>query len=224
VRFRYSHADPEVLKGVNLSIKPGEIIGMAGPSGGGKTTLIKIIKGLVEPTVGQVLLNGRSLNSYDPTKLSELIGYVAQDDSLYAGTIAENISFFDPYADLDDIHAAAKLARVHDDIMAMPMQYESLVGDMGSTLSGGQKQRVCIARAIYRKPSLLILDEGTANIDPMMEHALMKSLTEPNIAILICSHQPSAISHAQRLVALLGGQLVENNGRMVNVQGAKSNE
>lgn len=224
VRFRYSHADPEVLKGVNLSIKPGEIIGMAGPSGGGKTTLIKIIKGLVEPTVGQVLLNGRSLNSYDPTKLSELIGYVAQDDALYAGTIAENISFFDPYADLDDIHAAAQLARVHDDIMAMPMQYELLVGDMGSTLSGGQKQRVCIARAIYRKPSLLILDEGTANIDPMTEHTLMKSLTELNIAILICSHQPSAISHAQRLVALLGGQLLENNGRMVNVQGAKSNE
>lgn len=224
VRFRYSNTDPEVLKGVNLSIKLGEVIGMAGPSGGGKTTLIKIIKGLVEPTTGQVLLNGRSLNSYDPTKLSELVGYVAQDDSLYAGTIAENISFFDPYADLDDIHAAAKLARVHDDIMAMPMQYESLVGDMGSTLSGGQKQRVCIARAIYRKPSLLILDEGTANIDPMMEHALMKSLTELNIAILICSHQPSAISHAQRLVALLGGQLMENNGRMVNVQGAKSNE
>lgn len=219
VRFRYSHADPEVLKGVNLSIKPGEIIGMAGPSGGGKTTLIKIIKGLVEPTTGQVLLNGRSLNSYEPTKLSELVGYVAQDDSLYAGTIAENISFFDPYADLDDIHAAAKLARVHDDIMAMPMQYESLVGDMGSTLSGGQKQRVCIARAIYRKPSLLILDEGTANIDPMMEHALMKSLTELNIAILICSHQPSAISHAQRLVALLGGQLVERSGPPVTKQG-----
>ncbi|TSB04948.1 peptidase domain-containing ABC transporter [Sphingorhabdus contaminans] len=215
VRFRYSHADPEVLKGVNLSIKSGEVLGMAGPSGGGKTTLIKIIKGLVEPTTGQVLLNGRSLNSYEPTKLSELIGYVAQDDSLYAGTIAENISFFDPYAALVDIHAAAKLAHVHDDIMAMPMQYESLVGDMGSTLSGGQKQRVCIARAIYRKPALLILDEGTANIDPMMEHGLMQSLAELNIAILICSHQPSAISHAQRLVALLGGQLVEHNAAKI---------
>jgi ATP-binding cassette, subfamily B, bacterial CvaB/MchF/RaxB len=103
--------------------------------------------------------------------------------------------------------------------MAMPMQYESLVGDMGSTLSGGQKQRVCIARAIYRKPALLILDEGTANIDPMMEHALMKSLTELNIAILICSHQPSAISHATRLTALWGGQLLEKSGQPANLKG-----
>jgi ATP-binding cassette subfamily B protein RaxB len=219
VRFRYSHADPEILKGINLSIKPGEIIGMAGPSGGGKTTLIKIIKGLADPTSGQVFLNGRSLNSYDPQKLSELIGYVAQDDALYAGTIAENISFFDSYADLEDIYAAAKLARIHDDIMAMPMQYESLVGDMGSTLSGGQKQRVCIARAIYRKPALLILDEGTANIDPMMEHALMKSLTELNIAILICSHQPSAIAHASRLMLLMDGQLLENTGQPAKREG-----
>jgi ATP-binding cassette subfamily B protein RaxB len=219
VRFRYSHADPEILKGINLSIKPGEITGMAGPSGGGKTTLIKIIKGLADPTSGQVFLNGRSLNSYDPQKLSELIGYVAQDDALYAGTIAENISFFDSYADLEDIYAAAKLARIHDDIMAMPMQYESLVGDMGSTLSGGQKQRVCIARAIYRKPALLILDEGTANIDPMMEHALMKSLTELNIAILICSHQPSAVAHASRLMLLMDGQLLENPGQPAKREG-----
>lgn len=216
VRFRYSHADPEILKGINLSIRSGEIIGMAGPSGGGKTTLIKIMKGLADPTSGQVFLNGRSLNSYDPQKLSELIGYVAQDDALYAGTIAENISFFDSYADLEDIYAAAKLARIHDDIMAMPMQYESLVGDMGSTLSGGQKQRVCIARAVYRKPALLILDEGTANIDPMMEHALMTSLAELNIAILICSHQPSAIAFASRLMVLLDGQLLENTGHPAN--------
>jgi ATP-binding cassette subfamily B protein RaxB len=219
VRFRYSHADPEILKGINLSIKPGEIIGMAGPSGGGKTTLIKIMKGLADPTSGQVFLNGRSLNSYDPQKLSELIGYVAQDDALYAGTIAENISFFDSYADLEDIYAAAKLARIHDDIMAMPMQYESLVGDMGSTLSGGQKQRVCIARAIYRKPALLILDEGTANIDPMMEHALMTSLVELNIAILVCSHQPSAIAHASRLMVLVDGQLLEHTGQPANREG-----
>jgi len=219
VRFRYSHADPEILKGINLSIRSGEIIGMAGPSGGGKTTLIKIMKGLADPTSGQVFLNGRSLNSDDTQRLSELIGYVAQDEALYAGTIAENISFFDSYADLEDVYAAAKLARVHDDILAMPMQYESLVGDMGSTLSGGQKQRVCIARAIYRKPALLILDEGTANIDPMMEHALMTSLTELNIAILICSHQPSAIAYASRLMVLLDGQLLEHAGQPAKEKG-----
>lgn len=224
IRFRYSHTDPEVLKGINLSIEPSQIIGMAGPSGGGKTTLIKIIKGLADPSSGQVLLNGRSLSGYDPQKLSELIGYVAQDDSLYAGSIAENISFFDPYASIEDIYTAAKVAQIHDDIMAMPMQYDSLVGDMGSTLSGGQKQRVCIARAIYRKPALLILDEGTANIDPVMEQKLMKSLVELNIAILICSHQSSAISLATRFFVLLDGQLLERNGDSIKGEMRKNTQ
>jgi ATP-binding cassette, subfamily B, bacterial CvaB/MchF/RaxB len=211
VWFRYAATEPEILRGVNLSIKPGEIIGMAGPSGGGKTTLIKIIKGLIDPIAGNVLLNGRPLTSYDPTRLAEIIGYVAQDDALYAGTMAENIAFFDPYAEMDDVIAAAKAAHVHDDIMEMPMQYESLVGDMGSTLSGGQKQRVCIARAIYRKPALLILDEGTANIDPMMEQSLITALCALNIAILICSHQPSAMTRASRFTVLLDGILREHS-------------
>lgn len=224
VRFRYSPTDSEVLRGIDFAIRPGDIIGMAGPSGGGKTTLIKVMKGLLDPTGGQITLNGRSLASYDASKVSELIGYVAQNDTLYAGTIAENISFFDSYADLNDVVAAAKNAGIHDDIIAMPMQYESLVGDMGSTLSGGQKQRVCIARALYRRPALLILDEGTANIDPMMEHALMQSLKELNIAILICSHQPSALSHAKRHTALLNGMLLEHKGHTVHKQGDKSNE
>jgi ATP-binding cassette, subfamily B, bacterial CvaB/MchF/RaxB len=151
------------------------------------------------------------LTSYDPTRLAEIIGYVAQDDALYAGTMAENIAFFDPYAEMDDVIAAAKAAHVHDDIMEMPMQYESLVGDMGSTLSGGQKQRVCIARAIYRKPALLILDEGTANIDPMMEQSLITALCALNIAILICSHQPSAMTRASRFTVLLDGILREHS-------------
>jgi ATP-binding cassette subfamily B protein RaxB len=202
VRFRYSHADPEILKGINLSIRPGEIIGMAGPSGGGKTTLIKIMKGLADPTSGQVFLNGRSLNSYDPQKLSELIGYVAQDDALYAGTIAENISFFDSYADLEDIYAAAKLARIHDDIMAMPMQYETLVGDMGSTLSGGQKQRVLMARALYRQPRLLVIDEGTSHLDAKHEAAVNAAISELGITRIIVAHRQETISSAKRVFAL----------------------
>jgi ATP-binding cassette, subfamily B, bacterial CvaB/MchF/RaxB len=170
--FRYGAADPCVLENINLDIKPGEFVAITGPSGGGKTTLLKLLLGLHPATSGTIELDGHRANSELWRAWRTQIGVVAQDDRLLSGTIADNIAFFDPDLDMAKVQSAAMAARVRDDIMRSPMQYLGLVGDMGSTLSGGQRQRVLLARALYRQPSMLFLDEGTANLDEATEEAI----------------------------------------------------
>jgi ATP-binding cassette subfamily B protein RaxB len=159
IRYRYSPSDPLVLDGINLVVEPGDHIAITGPSGGGKSTLMKIILGLVEPESGDILIDGQPLARFGNQNYRRQIGAVAQDDNLFAGTLADNIALFDEVPDMARIVASATAAAIHDDITKMPMQYETLVGDMGSTLSGGQKQRVLMARALYRQPRLLVIDE-----------------------------------------------------------------
>jgi ABC-type uncharacterized transport system YnjBCD ATPase subunit len=139
---------------------PGEFVALSGTSGCGKSTLIKIVAGLYKPSYGYVYIDGQPLNRWNAQSLRSQIALVAQDDSLLQGTLAENISGFDEQIDMARVRECADLAQIKSDIERMPMGYESLVGDMGSTLSGGQKQRVLIARALYRRPRILILDEG----------------------------------------------------------------
>ncbi|MDX2209088.1 MAG: peptidase domain-containing ABC transporter [Sphingopyxis sp.] len=165
VRYRYGVGEAEVLKGINLTVQPGEIVALVGPSGGGKTTLMKIMMGLIEPTYGEVLVGGRSLQSFEKRKVRQMIGSVAQDDELFAGSIAENIAFFDPQIDMARVEEVALLACILGDIDKMPMRFETMVGDLGSALSGGQKQRILIARSLYTRPNVIFIDEGTTHLD-----------------------------------------------------------
>jgi ATP-binding cassette subfamily B protein RaxB len=167
--FRYAETEPLVLKGVNLTVAPGQFVTIAGGSGGGKTTLVKIMLGLLQPTSGEVLVDGLPLSAIGPQAYREQIAAVMQDDQLLSGSIADNICFFDQSFDMDWMMQCARMAAIHDEIMAMPMTYNSLIGDMGSSLSGGQKQRVLLARALYRRPKILFLDEGTAHLDVALE-------------------------------------------------------
>jgi ATP-binding cassette, subfamily B, bacterial CvaB/MchF/RaxB len=192
VGFRYAETEPLVLEKVSLAIAAGEFVVVTGPSGGGKTTLVKIMLGLLEPTEGEVLIDGIPLATLGPRAYREQVGAVMQDDQLLSGSIADNISFFDPDFDPERMIDCARLAAVHEEIMAMPMTYNSLIGDMGSSLSGGQKQRVLLARALYHRPRILVLDEGTAHLDVEREREISFNLGRLPMTRISVAHRPGA--------------------------------
>ncbi|MFL5316364.1 MAG: peptidase domain-containing ABC transporter [Microvirga sp.] len=202
VCFRYSETDPFVLKDVNLAVEPGEFVTIMGPSGGGKTTLMKLMLGLLEPTSGEVLIDGAPLPTIGARAYREQVAAVMQEDQLLSGSIADNICFFDPEFDEERMTRCAALAGIHDEIMAMPMTYNSLVGDMGSSLSGGQKQRVLLARALYRQPRVLFLDEGTAHLDLDNEQHINESLARLSMTRVSVAHRPAISVGADRLILL----------------------
>lgn len=202
VYFRYSENDAYVLEDINLSIRPGEFVNIMGPSGGGKTTLIKIMLGLLEPTTGEVLIDHVPLFAYRGRAYREQVGAVMQEDQLLSGSIADNICFFDPDFDQNRMIACAQLAGIHQEIMAMPMTYNSLVGDMGSSLSGGQKQRLLLARALFRQPRILFLDEGTAHLDLENERHIHQSLTRLRMTRVSVAHRPDISAGADRVIRI----------------------
>lgn len=191
VSFRYSQTDPWVIENLSLDIEAGSMTTLTGTSGGGKTTLMKLILGLYEPTSGQILVDGKPLSEIGIRNWRQHIGVVMQDDKLLSGSIADNISFFDPEMDMEKVMHAAIEARIHDDIENIPMGYMALVGDMGSILSGGQRQRVLLARALYHDPQVLFLDEGTANLDVETEKQIVDVIKAMNITRLIVAHRPA---------------------------------
>lgn len=205
--YRYSPSDPIVLNGVNLTIEQGEHIAITGPSGGGKSTLVKILLGLVEPENGEMLVDGLPLSRFGYQSYHNQVAGVLQDDVLFAGSLADNIALFDDSPDMQIIMAAAQMAAIHNDIAAMPMQYETLVGDMGSTLSGGQKQRVLLARALYRRPKMLIMDEGTAHLDIAHEKAVNDAISKLGITRIIIAHRKETIEAADRIIVMANGLL-----------------
>ncbi len=207
VRFRYGAGDPEVLAGASLEAKPGQMIALVGPSGGGKTTLMRVMMGLLEPTQGGVYLGREPLSSISKTTWRRSIGSVAQDDTLFAGSLADNIAFFDPQLDMSRVEDAARAACIHEEILAFPMGYDTLVGDMGSILSGGQKQRVLLARALYSQPKLLFLDEGTANLDVSSEAQVLAALHKLPIIRVVVAHRPQSIEAADRVYMVANGRV-----------------
>ena len=207
VSFRYADTEPEVLAGADLRVEAGEFVAITGPSGGGKTTLLKIMLGLFKPMEGKVLIDGIPLEHFGRHSFRSQIGVVMQDDQLLSGSIAENICFFDASLDLDWMRACAQVAGIDDEIMAMPMNYNTLIGDMGTTLSGGQRQRVLLARALYRRPRILFMDEGTSNLDLDKEREVNRALAQLKITRIVIAHRPETIRAADRIVVLREGRV-----------------
>ncbi|MBE5971500.1 MAG: ABC transporter ATP-binding protein [Lachnoclostridium sp.] len=210
VSFHYSNEIP-VLKDISFSCKPGMMVALVGPTGVGKTTTTQLISRFYDPVKGRILVDGHDIKDVTLESLRQNISPVLQDTFLFNGTITENIGYAKPNADMNEIMEAAKAANIHDDIMAMPEQYETKVGERGLRLSGGQKQRVAIARAILRQSPIIILDEATASVDVQTEKQIQKAIR--NLAgkrtIVAIAHRLSTIREADMILVIHEGEIVE---------------
>lgn len=213
VSFRYGEGEPWILKDANFTVEAGESVAVTGASGAGKTTLLKIALGLLKPNEGEVLYGGQKVAHLGVQNFRRQVGTVMQEDVLLTGSLADNITFFDVQPDRERLVACAAMAQLHEDICRMPMGYETLVGDLGSGLSGGQKQRLLLARALYKQPRVLALDEATSHLDIGNERAVTAAIAHMQLTRLIIAHRPETIAGAQRVVQLVptpvGGQVVE---------------
>ncbi|WP_081477066.1 peptidase domain-containing ABC transporter [Sphingomonas sp. PAMC 26605] len=207
VFYRYGPAEPWVLRGLNLRVECGQHIAITGSSGGGKSTLAKILLGLDQPESGLMLVDGVPLLQHGVRNYRSKIAAVLQEDCLFAGSIASNIAMFDQEIIMDRVIEAASLAAIAREIDAMPMKYESLVGDMGSALSGGQKARILLARALYRKPRLLLLDEGTAHLDWQTEALVNEAINAMGITRIVIAHRKETIKNADIVYSMNDGLL-----------------
>jgi len=205
--YRYAEREPLVLDNISFTIEAGESVAIVGPSGCGKTTLMNVLLGILPATTGTVLIGGIDINLCGIDVLRSMIGTVLQDDVLFAGSIADNIHFFDPQADPAWVEQCAEMAAISDEIRAMPMGYQTLVGDMGTVLSGGQKQRVLLARALYKHPKILFLDEATSHLDVEKERIVNDGVRNLNITRVIVAHRPETIASASRVIFLLNGKV-----------------
>ncbi|PHM33536.1 peptidase domain-containing ABC transporter [Xenorhabdus innexi] len=200
--YQYDSLSKPIISGFSLNVNAGESVAIVGPSGAGKTTLMKLMSGLLEPDKGTILMNGIDINIIGLNNYRKCIACVLQDDKLLSGSIAENISGFIHSPDINFIQECAKRASIHDDILLMPMGYETLIGELGNGLSGGQIQRLLIARALYRRPSILFMDEATSHLDLNNESYINESISSLNITRIIIAHRTSTIQSAERVISI----------------------
>ena len=208
LKFRYSEQDPWVLQGLSLHIQPGQAVAIVGGSGCGKSTLAALLLGVYSAQEGSIQHGGVPLERMGLGPWRSLVGTVMQDDTLFAGSVADNICFFDPQPDHAWLAQCARVACIHDDIETMAMGYQTLVGDMGTVLSGGQKQRVLLARALYKRPQILILDEATSHLDVRLEALVNRAIAKLEMTRIIIAHRPETIGAAQRVIELGAGKVV----------------
>jgi ATP-binding cassette subfamily B protein RaxB len=209
VSFRYGEHEPWILRHADFLLLPGQNVAVTGPSGCGKTTLMKIALGLLSPTEGEILYGGVPVSRIGMANVRRQFGTVMQEDVLLTGSLTDNISFFDSTVDPERIEACARLAHIHEEIVRMPMAYQTLVRDLGAGLSGGQKQRVLLARALYKNPRVLALDEATSHLDVANERAVTAALSKLSLTRMIIAHRPETIAGAQRVVFVSEGKVVE---------------
>ena len=210
VHFAYSDAEPAVLNRLSLAIEPGESVAIVGPSGCGKTTLLKVMLGIHAPQSGEIRIGGVPLRQLGLRAWRDMIGTVMQDDQLFAGSIADNIAFFDAQPDVPWLERCARIAAVHDEIEAMPMGYHTLIGDMGASISGGQKQRILLARALYKRPKILFLDEATSALDVDREREVNHAIRQLDLTRVIVAHRPETIASAGRVIVLGDGRVTQD--------------
>ncbi len=213
-RLGFRYGNRQVVRNLDLSIAPGEMIGLVGHSGSGKSTLVNLICRFYDVSEGAILLDGVDIRSLPVTEYRRNIGLVLQEPFLFFGTIAENIAYGKPDATRDEIVAAARAAHAHEFILRLPHGYDSLVGERGQALSGGERQRISIARALLIDPHILILDEATSSVDTTTEKEIQKALDNlvRGRTTIAVAHRLSTLRKADRLVVLDRGQVVEMGG------------
>ncbi len=211
VSFRYSQSSAYVLDNINLHVDEGEHIAITGTSGCGKSTLIALLLGLQQPVEGHVKISGVPLGALGRDELRQHVVAVSQDDVLFSGSIMQNIAAFDAEIDVEFAMSCARLVQIDEDILRMPMGYNTLVGESGDGLSGGQKQRICLARALYRRPRVLVMDEATSNLDVPTERLIAAAIKELGMTRITIAHRPETIRSAEKLYILHQGVLSEAN-------------
>ncbi|PPQ31621.1 peptidase domain-containing ABC transporter [Rhodopila globiformis] len=207
--FRYADDEAFIFENASFSVAAGEYIAITGPSGGGKTTLVKVMLGLLQPASGEILVDGTPLRQFGVRAFRDQVGVVMQDDQVMSGSVADNICCFDETFDLEWMQACAETAGIHDEIMRMPMAYNSLIGDMGTFLSGGQKQRILLARALYRRPRILFMDEGTSALDVALEARVNAAVKALGLTRIIIAHRRETIASASRVLTVRQGSIEE---------------
>jgi len=209
VSFRYNPASPEVVRHVSVEIRPGSFVAVVGRSGAGKSTLANLLVGLYQPSEGRILFDDADLAELDLQSVRSQMGVVPQHPYLFGTSIRANISLADPTLPLRAVVEAAKLAHIHDEIMAMPLGYDTLLADGGASLSGGQRQRLALARALVHRPAVLLLDEATSALDALTESAIQEELARLRCTRVVVAHRLSTIQSADLILVMDDGRIAE---------------